>query len=85
MHTTEAFLAVADVTGNEEYRERAGRIIDHVSDGQPTITGVFLSISPPIGSRISNATMTSRMTSSSRTAPLRAMASSGHVSSPSMR
>ena len=55
------------------------------SDGQPTITGVFLSISPPIGSRISNATMTSRMTSSSRTAPLRAMASSGHVSSPSMR
>ena len=30
MHTTEAFLAVADVTGNEEYRERAGRIIDHV-------------------------------------------------------
>ena len=30
MHTTEAFLAVADVTGNEEYRERAGHIIDHV-------------------------------------------------------
>ena len=30
MHTTEAFLAVADVTGNEEYRKRAGRIIDHV-------------------------------------------------------
>lgn len=30
MHTTEAFLAVADVAGNEEYRERAGRIIDHV-------------------------------------------------------
>lgn len=30
MHTVEAFLAVADVTGNEEYRVRAGRIIDHV-------------------------------------------------------
>ncbi|RSX49529.1 AGE family epimerase/isomerase [Bifidobacterium callimiconis] len=30
MHTTEAFLAVADVTGDEEYRRRAGRIIDHV-------------------------------------------------------
>lgn len=30
MHTVEAFLAVADVTGNELYRERAGRIIDHV-------------------------------------------------------
>jgi len=30
MHTVEAFLAVADVTGNEVYRERAGRIIGHV-------------------------------------------------------
>lgn len=30
MHTVEAFLAVADVTGNEVYRARAGRIIDHV-------------------------------------------------------
>lgn len=30
MHTVEAFLAVADVTGNETYRVRAGRIIDHV-------------------------------------------------------
>lgn len=30
MHTTEAFLAVADATGNNTYRERAGRIIDHV-------------------------------------------------------
>lgn len=30
MHSVEAFLAVADVTGNEEYRVRAGRIIDHV-------------------------------------------------------
>lgn len=30
MHTVEAFLAVADVTGNKLYRERAGRIIDHV-------------------------------------------------------
>lgn len=30
MHTVEAFLAVADVTGREEYRVRAGRIIDHV-------------------------------------------------------
>ncbi len=27
MHTVEAFLAVADVAGREEYRERAGRII----------------------------------------------------------
>lgn len=32
MHTVEAFLAVADVTGNEEYRKRAGRIVDHVVD-----------------------------------------------------
>lgn len=30
MHTVEAFLAVADSTGKEEYRVRAGRIIDHV-------------------------------------------------------
>ena len=30
MHTVEAFLAVADVTGNKLYRERAGRIINHV-------------------------------------------------------
>lgn len=32
MHTVEAFLAVADVTGDEKYRIRAGRIIDHVLD-----------------------------------------------------
>lgn len=32
MHTVEAFLAVADVTGREEYRMRAGRIIEHVLD-----------------------------------------------------
>ena len=30
MHTVEAFLAVADVTGNEIYRKRAGRIIERV-------------------------------------------------------
>ena len=30
MHTVEAFLAVADVTGKEAYRVRAGRIIDRV-------------------------------------------------------
>lgn len=30
MHTVEAFLAVADVTGRETYRERAGRIIRQV-------------------------------------------------------
>lgn len=30
MHTVEAFLAVADVAGKEEYRVRCGRIIDHV-------------------------------------------------------
>lgn len=30
MHTVEAFLAVADAAGKEEYRMRAGRIIDHV-------------------------------------------------------
>ena len=30
MHTVEAFLAAADVTGNEVYRERAGRINGHV-------------------------------------------------------
>lgn len=30
MHTVEAFLAVADVLGDEKYRVRAGRIIDHV-------------------------------------------------------
>lgn len=30
MHTVEAFLAVADAAGEEEYRERAGRIIAHV-------------------------------------------------------
>lgn len=31
MHTVEAFLAAADVTGDEKYRVRAGRIIDHVT------------------------------------------------------
>ena len=30
MHTVEAFLAVADTTGNEAYRVRAGRIINRV-------------------------------------------------------
>lgn len=30
MHSVEAFLAVSDVTGNEIYRVRAGRIIDRV-------------------------------------------------------
>lgn len=30
MHTVEAFLAVADATGLEEYRVRAGRIIDRM-------------------------------------------------------
>lgn len=30
MHSVEAFLAVADATGRDEYRERAGRIIDRV-------------------------------------------------------
>ena len=30
MHTVESFLAAADVTGDEKYRVRAGRIIDHV-------------------------------------------------------
>ncbi|MBR6614761.1 MAG: AGE family epimerase/isomerase, partial [Lachnospiraceae bacterium] len=32
MHTVEAFLAAADVTSDEKYRERAGRIIEHVLD-----------------------------------------------------
>lgn len=31
MHTVEAFLAAADVTEDEKYRVRAGRIIDHVA------------------------------------------------------
>lgn len=30
MHTVEAFLAAADVSGDEKYRVRCGRIIDHV-------------------------------------------------------
>lgn len=30
MHTVEAFLAAADAMGEEKYRVRAGRIIDHV-------------------------------------------------------
>ncbi|MBQ3889854.1 MAG: AGE family epimerase/isomerase [Lachnospiraceae bacterium] len=30
MHTVEAFLAVADALGDDVYRKRAGRIIDHV-------------------------------------------------------
>ncbi len=30
MHSVEAFLAVADTIGDEKYRARAGRIIDHV-------------------------------------------------------
>ncbi len=31
MHTVEAFLAAADALGEEKYRVRAGRIIDHVT------------------------------------------------------
>lgn len=31
MHSVEAFLAASDVTGDEKYRVRAGRIIDHVT------------------------------------------------------
>lgn len=30
MHTVEAFLAAADALGDEKYRDRAGRIIEHV-------------------------------------------------------
>ncbi len=30
MHSVEAFLGVADAAGDERFRERAGRIIDHV-------------------------------------------------------
>ena len=30
MHTVEAYLAVADATGEDKYRQRAGRIIEHV-------------------------------------------------------
>lgn len=30
MHTVEAFLAAADVLGEDKYRVRAGRIVDHV-------------------------------------------------------
>ena len=30
MHSVEAFLSVADVTGEEVWRQRAGKIIDHV-------------------------------------------------------
>jgi len=32
MHTVEAFLAVADACGRDEYRQRAGRIIDQILD-----------------------------------------------------
>lgn len=32
MHSVEAFLAVADATGEEMYRQRAGRIIGHVME-----------------------------------------------------
>jgi mannose/cellobiose epimerase-like protein (N-acyl-D-glucosamine 2-epimerase family) len=30
MHSTEAFLAIADATGDEQYRKRAGRIVHNV-------------------------------------------------------
>ena len=61
MHSVEAFLAVADATGNEAYRARAGR--------RSTITRT--------GRRTLSATRTGRMTSSSRTARRRDTASSG--------
>jgi mannose/cellobiose epimerase-like protein (N-acyl-D-glucosamine 2-epimerase family) len=32
MHSTEAFLAIADATGDETYRKRAGRIVNNVVD-----------------------------------------------------
>lgn len=32
MHSTEAFLAIADATGDERFRGRAGRVIAHVVD-----------------------------------------------------
>lgn len=44
MHTVEAFLAAADAIGDEKYRVRAGRIIDHVSAGQKNNAGGFQSI-----------------------------------------
>jgi mannose/cellobiose epimerase-like protein (N-acyl-D-glucosamine 2-epimerase family) len=30
MHSTEAFLAIADATGDESFRDRAGRVISHL-------------------------------------------------------
>ena len=71
MHTVEAFLAAADVTGDEKYRVRAGRIIDHVlvwaKDNNWRIPEHF----PVTGYRIWNATKTARTTSLSHTAQLR--------------
>lgn len=71
MHTVEAFLAAADVTGDEKYRVRAGRIIDHVlvwaKDNNWRIPEHFSSDWVPD----LNATKTVRTTSLSHTAQLR--------------
>ena len=77
MHSVEAFLAVADVTGDETWRKRAGRIIEHVLGWRRPTTGASPNTSIPTGRSTSNATARSRTTSSSRTARLRATASNG--------
>ena len=77
MHSVEAFLAVADVTGDETWRERAGRIIKHVLGWAEATIGASPNISTPTGRSISNATARSQTTSSNRTAQPLVTASNG--------
>ena len=77
MHSVEAFLAVADVTGDETWRKRAGRIIEHVLGWAKANNWRIPNTFIPTGRSTSNATARSRTTSSSRTARLRATASNG--------
>ena len=76
MHTVEAFLAVADALGDENYRCRAGKIIDHVigwaKDNQDRIL-------QQTGSRILTRIKRNRMIRSSHTVQRRGMVLSGRV------
>ena len=61
MHTVEAFLAAADVTKDEKYRARCGRIIDHVLGWARDNSWRIPEHLPRTGSRISTATRNVRM------------------------
>ena len=77
MHTVEAFLAAADVLGDEKYRVRAGRIIDRVIGWAKTTNTGSRNILRQRGSRIWKKTKKNRMIRSSLTVLHRGMGLNG--------